>query len=215
MPGAVLLDGFSGSAIDSRLQWHCTPRRWHVADSQLVVEPDGQTDFWQRTHYGFEADNGHFLYFEHAGDIEIATRVRFFPAHQYDQAGLMVRFSPRSWIKASVEYEPEGPSRLGAVVTSDGYSDWSTQDRPPGLDAVGLRIRREGDTFLVYCSSDEAPDRPPSRWTQIRMARLGNPGRGPLQCGIYACSPKGEGFKAAFAWLRATDRGWDHGTERP
>lgn len=38
--------------------------------------------------------------------------------------------SENCWLKTSLEYIPEGPSHLGAVVTNNGYSDWSTQDYP-------------------------------------------------------------------------------------
>lgn len=75
-----------------------------------------------------QADSGHALQAEIDSDLEMTTEVRFEPIHQYDQAGLLVRFSPSCWLKTSVEYEPDGPSRLGVVVTNRGYSDSSTQD---------------------------------------------------------------------------------------
>ena len=108
-----------------------TPARWAVRPAgRLRIEPEAGTDFWRKTHYGFEADNGHFLFAEVTGDFVLSTHVRFHPAHQYDQAGLMVRASPSSWLKASVEHEPGGPDRLGAVVTNHARSDWSTQNFP-------------------------------------------------------------------------------------
>jgi regulation of enolase protein 1 (concanavalin A-like superfamily) len=112
--------------------------------------------------------------------------------HQYDQAGLMVRVSPGCWLKTSVEHEPEGPSRLGAVVTNHGYSDWSTQAFPSGPGEVWLRVRREGDDYLVESSRDGG------RWEQLRVAHL-HEGRGqPVLAGLYACSPRGAGFRAEF-----------------
>jgi regulation of enolase protein 1 (concanavalin A-like superfamily) len=188
---------FAGPGLHPRLRWHCEPGRWSVEAARrcLRVEPDGGTDFWQRTHYAFQVDNGHFLYAEVAGDFVLAVRARFFPVHQYDQAGLMARLSPSCWLKASVEYEPDGASRLGAVVTNFGYSDWSTQGFPPGPGEVWLRVRREGDDYLVEASPDGR------RWEQLRMAHL-HEGRGqPVTCGLYACSPKGPGFVAEFDHL--------------
>lgn len=44
------------------------------------------------------------------------------------EAGLMVRFSKDTWLKTSVEYIPDDNSKLGVVVTKNGYSDWSSQD---------------------------------------------------------------------------------------
>src|SRR6476646_1066631 len=129
-----LHESFAGSALHPQFRWHCEPARWSldVPRRCLRIEPDGGTDFWQRTHYGFEADNGHFLAAEVPGDFVATTQVRFHPVHQYDQAGLMVRVSPACWLKTSGEYEPAGPSRLGSVVTNYAYSDWSTQEVAPG-----------------------------------------------------------------------------------
>jgi regulation of enolase protein 1 (concanavalin A-like superfamily) len=188
---------FTGPVLHPQLRWHCEPARWSIDafGPCLRLEPNSGTDFWQRTHYGFQADNGHFLNTGVAGDFVLTTKVRFQPAHQYDQAGLMVRVSPACWLKTSVEYEPVGPSRLGAVVTNAAYSDWSTQSFASGPGEVRLRVRRTGDDFLVEAAPDERG------WEQIRVCHL-HEGRGqPVLCGLYACSPKGPGFVAEFAGL--------------
>jgi len=187
---------FASADLDPRLQWMNPPAGWRLdaPRGRLLVEPDGETDFWQRTHYGFRADNGHFLFLEVAGDFAALTRVVFRPANQYDQAGLMVRVSPDCWLKTSVEYETEGPNRLGAVVTNAGFSDWSVQDFPRRTREVWLRIVRRGaDLEVEFRRTAAAP------WKLLRLARLHDcPDRDPVQCGLYACSPKGKGFLAAF-----------------
>ena len=190
----VLRDPFAAGRLPPELRWHCEPSRWAIdtSDRVLRVEPDAPTDFWQRTHYGFQVDNGHFLHREVAGDFVLAARVRFRPVHQYDQAGVMVRVSPSCWIKSSVEFEPHEPGRLGAVVTNFGYSDWSTQEFPRGPGELWLRVRREADDYIVDASRDGR------RWAQIRMAHLHEGGGAPVACGVYACSPKGAGFAAEF-----------------
>ncbi len=197
MSDPTLKEDFDGERPDSRLRWFCPPAHWTIdrPGSRLTVEPEAKTDFWQRTHYGFQADNGHFLYTELAGDFVLSTRVTLEPAHQYDQAGLMVRISPDCWLKTSVEYESEGPGKLGCVVTNQGYSDWSTQDYPRARNAVALRVRREGSDYLVEADAGEG-------WSQIRMARLleDRPGLS-VQAGLYACSPIDAGFKAHFETL--------------
>lgn len=178
------------------LTWQHAPSRWSLLDGATVlrVEPDANTDYWQRTHYGFVADNGHFAYADVAGDLVMTTRVRFHPVHQYDQAGLMVRLSSACWLKTSVEYEPGGPGRLGAVVTNHAYSDWSTQ--PFAGDEVWLRVCREGPDYIVESSLDGR------HWEQLRMAHLiEDDGQRPVACGLYACSPKGAGFAAEFSQL--------------
>lgn len=190
-----LRESFAGPGLDPRLRWHCEPARWSVqAEGRFLrVEPDAGTDFWRRTHYGFEADNGHFLFAQVEGDFVLTTHVRFRPVHQYDQAGVMVRASSSCWLKASVEHEPTGSSRLGAVVTNHDYSDWSTQSFPFGPGELWLRVRRERDDYLVEVSL-EGRD-----WEQIRLTHLHEGGA--VACGIYACSPKGAGFLAEFDHL--------------
>ena len=161
-------ESFAGPVLDPALRWHCEPARWSIraADRRLRIEPDAGTDFWRKTHYGFEADNGHFLFADVSGDFVMTTQVHFRPVHQYDQAGLMVRVSPACWLKTSVEYEPDGDSRLGAVVTNHAYSDWSTQAFPAEARDIRLRIRREGEDYVVDASRDGRA------WEQIRMAHL-------------------------------------------
>lgn len=176
------------------MRWHCEPARWSLGERGLRIEPDAGTDFWQRTHYGIEADNGHALLAAVGGDFVLSTHVRFQAVHQYDQAGLMVRLSPACWLKTSVEHEPGRAGRLGVVVTNAGYSDWSTQPFN-GLEVV-LRVRREGQDYVVDASPDGGA------WEQIRMARL-HDDRPALEvaAGLYACSPKGAGLAAEFAYL--------------
>jgi regulation of enolase protein 1 (concanavalin A-like superfamily) len=195
-----LYETFEQPVLDPRLRWYCPPAKWSVnpATSVLVVEPAAKTDYWQKTHYGFEADNGHFLFAEITGDFILTSRVNFRPVHQYDQAGLMVRISPQCWLKTSVEYEPVGPARLGAVVTNFGYSDWSTQNFT-GNEA-SLRIRREGGDYIVEYAENTHQNVEPG-WTQLRIAHLHEDNGGLVQAGLYACSPIGVGYVAEFDFL--------------
>jgi len=133
---------------------------------------------------------------EAGGNFVLSTKTRFFPQHQYDQAGLMVRISPDFWLKTSIEFEPDEPNRLGVVVTRHGYSDWSTQDISKRVSEYCLRIRREGDDYIVEYRQTEA-----GYWSQIRMAYLENVGCTAVQCGLYACSPIDAGFRAGFEYL--------------
>ena len=196
VPTINILKNFSDQHEPDVL-WRNKPQKWSIDNGILTFFPDAQTDYWQRTHYGFQNDNGHFLYFEISGEFVLTTRAHFFPQHQYDQAGLMVRISPHFWIKTSIEYEPHEANRLGAVVTRYGYSDWSTQDISKGIQSYQLRIRHKSDDYIVdYRQSDT------ENWSQIRLAHLENVDDAPIQCGLYACSPIDAGFKAVFDYLR-------------
>lgn len=199
----ILGERFQQHVLDPRLRWLNPPPTWAVDSSRpaLIVQPAASTDFWQETHYGFRADNGHFLFAEVGGDFTITTKVRFHPVHQYDQAGLMIRVGPSCWLKTSVEYEPHGPARLGAVVTNHGFSDWSVQDFPRETREVCLRIRKEASDFIVEFAANEN-----SNWNQMRIAHLNIENAAPLACGLYACSPKGAGFRAEFEFLEIAHR---------
>jgi regulation of enolase protein 1 (concanavalin A-like superfamily) len=175
---------------DPRFGWHCEPKYWSLADGVLTIQPDAPTDFWCKTHYGFEADNGHFRYVKIGGDFRLSAEILMTPQAQYDQAGLMVRASKSCWLKTSIEYEPVAQNRLGVVVTNAGYSDWSTQDVAPSVNRFRLRVARAGDDYLVEASLAG------EEWTQIRLAHLHEAGE--VACGVYACCPKSAGFCAEF-----------------
>ncbi len=116
--------------------------------------------------------------------------------HRYDQAGLLLRVSPACWIKTSVEFEPDGPNRLGAVVTNAQASDWSTQPLDPAIATMWFRLRRQGRDVIADSSRDG------EHWEQLRMARLQElTAAGPVLAGLYACSPTAAGFQATFDGL--------------
>jgi regulation of enolase protein 1 (concanavalin A-like superfamily) len=196
----ILLDeSFSENQFDSRLRWHSQPKGARLSVAGLTLETAAGSDFWQRTHYGFQVDSGHALLLPVTGDFQLETALTFEPVHQYDQAGLYVRLSERCWLKTSIEFEGAEPSRLGSVVTNQGWSDWATQDIANTVRHAAYRVtRRSGDYLIEYRST-------PSTFTQIRIAHLiEDDGLNPIFAGLYACSPKGAGFRAHFHFLRVT-----------
>ncbi len=94
------------------------------------------------------------MYYEVNGDFRLTTKVNSEPVNRYDQAGLMVRFSSNSWLKTSVEYIPDGHSKLGVVVTNQGYSDWSSQEFLEEQNSLYYRITRREDNYYVDYSLD-------------------------------------------------------------
>jgi regulation of enolase protein 1 (concanavalin A-like superfamily) len=207
MTEPLLHETFDNRELSPLLQWRCPPQDWRVSNGALIVRPDADTDYWQRTNVGFRADNGHLLYAAVSGDFVLSTRVRFTPANMYDQSGLMVRFSEDCWLKTSVEYEPDIPNRLGAVVTNHGYSDWSTQDVADDLTEISLRVRRVDRTYFVEYTLEDKPG-DDTYWSQLRVATLHeDDGRSPIPCGLYACSPKGAGYSAWFEYLKIENAG--------
>src|SRR5919205_715903 len=67
-------------------------------------------------------------------------------------------------------------------------------------DQAGLMVRLSERCWLK--TSVEAATVPGGRWSQIRLGRLHEDEGGRVLAGLYACSPKGEGFAATFKRLR-------------
>lgn len=191
----ILNETFESSRLTPQLNWHCEPLDWKLENGGLRIATDAKTDFWQRTHYGFQVDNGHFLYMEVEGDFVMETGVSCKFQHQYDQAGLMVRVSDQCWIKTSVEFEPDEPNKLGAVVTNHGYSDWSTQDVSDDFTKFRLRISRKSSDYTIQYFSEKT-----NEWIQIRLFHLHD--QPSAKAGLYCCSPKKDGFNTIFQYLK-------------
>jgi hypothetical protein len=83
-----------------RFRWLHEPPHWQLDDSlTFTTAPD--TDYWQRTHYGFRRDNGHFFSIPVRGDFVLSARYASAPNAQYDQCGLLVRADSDTWVRCS------------------------------------------------------------------------------------------------------------------
>jgi hypothetical protein len=184
------------------LSWLNPPARYRLGEG-LEIWTDAETDFWQRTHYGFRRDDGHCLLTAVEGDFSLTTHVEYRPRAQYDQCGLIVRADRENWIKASTEYDNSAFSRLGSVVTNLGYSDWATQDIPSTHREMWYRISKEGPDFLIENSFDG------QEWRQMRITHLHAPSAS-LQVGVYACSPIGQDFWCRFTRLEIAPNRWTY-----
>lgn len=180
------------------MTWLNPPAEAAPDGSGLSILTRARTDFWQETHYGFRRDDGHFLHRAIAGDFTATVEVTFDAIAQYDQAGLMVRLSPGCWLKTSVEFEPHGPSNLGAVVTNAALSDWSMTPMPAIPARLAFRAVRTGPDYQVFVRPG-----PEGAFVPIRLARLhDDDGAMPVMVGPYACSPVGEGCRVRFLDIR-------------
>lgn len=191
---------FQQSSLPDQFHWFNEPARFQLG-AGLEIFTDEKTDFWQTTHYGFRRDDGHCLFTSRSGDFTLETHVEFRPLERYDQCGLMVRMNPENWIKVSTEYENEGCSRLGSVVTNLGYSDWATQDIPAGRTQMRYRISKNGSDFLLENSFDG------HTWLQMRIAHLHRLAD-IYEIGVYACSPIGKNFWCRFKSLEISENRW-------
>ncbi|RKX83203.1 MAG: DUF1349 domain-containing protein [Spirochaetes bacterium] len=164
------------------------------SNEKLTVTTSDETDFWQRTHYGFSRDNGHAMLSSIPGNFRITVKTVFNYINQYDQCGIFLRIDGLNWIKVAAEREDSEHCRLGSVITNLGYSDWATSDIDPQIMEMWYRVECRDNDFLI----DSSPDG--TIWTQMRIAHLHSRQR-PLNAGIFACSPKTGSFIAEFSEL--------------
>ncbi len=191
---------FLVSSLPQDFYWFHEPKRYSVGNG-LEIWTDEKTDFWQRTHYGFQRDDGHCLLIRQTDDFSLMTHVEFEPSEKYDQCGLIVRIDSQNWIKVSTEYEDEHVSRLGSVVTNLGYSDWATQDVASNHPSMWYRISKRKSDFLLENSRDG------ESWTQMRIAHLHKEAN-TYEIGVYACSPIGKDFHCCFETVGITENLW-------
>ena len=179
----------------TRLTWLNEPPSAEIEDDALVVVTGKDTDFWQKTSYGFVHDDGHFLGVPLEGDtaIEVTFLTDFEGA--FDQAGLMLRAGPELWIKTGVELS-DGVLYAGAVVTV-GMSDWSVSPLPDSArgQALTFRASRSGDAVTIrYRVGDE------DAWRFLRLAFF--PPEAEVSAGPMCCSPTREGLSVRFEPVR-------------
>ena len=190
----------------STAKWIYPPNKFELSENSVKLTTDPNTDFWQRSYYGFRNDNGSALLVESGENFTFTVKASFEYRNRYDQCGLIICLDSENWFKASVEFEKEEFSRLGSVVTNLGYSDWATTDIPTP-STVWYRLNRRGPDFLIESSMDG------KKFVQMRifhLHKLGEttremgklnppaPPTQPVQFGVYACSPLDSSFTSVF-----------------
>lgn len=181
--------------------WMNEPDEAAVINGSLEFVTRPNTDFWQRTHYGFRRDNGHAFLTHLWQDFSFAVRAEFFYETTYDQCGLLLYVDADNWAKASVEFVDEAVSLLGSVVTNFGYSDWACTPFATDINRLYLRVSRRGADFRFDCSQDGdtyAPMRVFHMHGDLSAARVG----------VYACSPGDSSFKVRFDEFVAGPSKW-------
>lgn len=176
------------------LTWLNPPIESDLRDGHLHVKTALKSDFWQRTYYGFQPDNGHFLHRNWMGDFTLETTFRGAYETLYDQAGLMVRKDKTCWMKCGIEFT-DGARHFSVVVTR-GHSDWSAFRIEHDFDMMSVRVTRNGDALFIQYRTDAMTD-----WRMARLAYF-PPEYSDLSVGVMACSPQREGFQAEFTDFR-------------
>ncbi len=111
---------------------------------------------------------------------------------RFDQAGLMLRIDHENYIKAGIEFV-DGKYNLSTVVTHH-TSDWSVITLDESVPYVWIKAVRRLDAVEIFYSFDD------TTYTMMRNAWLQD--NTPVQVGVMAACPDGEGFVATFEHFR-------------
>ncbi|CAF1086706.1 unnamed protein product [Rotaria sp. Silwood1] len=188
--------------------WFNEPKKWSINGSTINVHTDGKTDFWRKTHCGFERDNGHFYYRSFSGDQSITATVNVRGKYNtlYDQGGLMLRIDEKNWIKCGVEYV-DGNQFASVVVTVNGWSDWSVVPiNSP--DVLKLRVKREKEGVHIEYGEGENGEFKMMRLAYFPLIDKSQP----LMVGIMCASPGDDtqGFDVSFEELNIMENHEKH-----
>jgi uncharacterized protein len=197
-------------------KWINEPVSHQVNSDSIVIVTDPDTDFWQRSYYGFRNDNAPALLFDSNENFTFTVKAVFSYLKLFDQCGLIIYIDSENWFKASIEYENGDFSRLGSVVTNNGYSDWATCDIETP-NTIWYRLSRRGPDFLSESSFDG------ESFKQMRVFHLHSlgatsagmgkvdpplPAEQSISFGVYACSPTDSSFKAEFSKIKLAPCQW-------
>lgn len=200
----------------STAKWLHQPKSFEILAQSVRISTEPNTDFWQRSYYGFRNDNAPALLVESAENFTFTARASFQYRARFDQCGLLLYLGSDDWFKASIEQEGAGYARLGSVVTNRGYSDWATTDIP-ATTAMWYRLSRRGPDFLIESSPTGTNFRQMRIFhlhclgeTSPEMGRLDPPAPAgqAVQFGFYACSPLDSSFEARFDRWKYEDCRW-------
>ncbi len=187
----------SSSQLLGHMKWLNEPASATISGERLVVRARGKTDFWRKTFYGYDTDNGHFFHLPVKGDFSFEARIDGEYAALYDQAGLMVRIDAQNWVKCGTEFFDH--SRHASVVFTREFSDWSTMNDLATTGPVWWRVVRKADSLETLCSKDG------KNFTSVRIGYLVPSAT--AEVGIMCAAPEGEGFQCIFDNLKLTTTG--------
>jgi uncharacterized protein len=175
--------------------WLNEPALWRLDNDVLALTTDGSTDFWRETYYGFTRDSGHFFGCDTAGDFTAEMRIQSQYRELYDQAGLMVRLSDDTWIKAGIELSDGQP--MASSVLTLGKSDWATCAYHGDAADFRMRVTVKAGVLRLQLSSDGKV------WPLMRLCPF--PVAKSYRVGVMSCTPERAGLTVVFSEFRVTE----------
>ena len=183
----TFLEGFQAQSLE-KMTWFNEPSQWEIKDKKLTMMVTPQSDYWRISHYGFTVDDAPFYYSTYGGEFETKVKITGDYKARFDQMGLMLRIDAQNYIKAGVEFV-DGKFNLSTVVTHK-TSDWSVITLEKAPPFVWIKAVRRLDAVEVFYSFDD------KEYIMMRNAYLQD--NTPVQVGLMAACPDGNGFKAIF-----------------
>lgn len=185
----------------SQFSWLNKPEQVEIDRDSLEIVTQPNTDFWQRTYYGFRRNSGHAFLTHLWDDFSFSIQTEFFYESLFDQCGLFLYVDEEHWAKASIEYVDDAFGQLGSVVTSGGFSDWACVPTSTEPNRMFYRISRRGADFRFDFSRNG------DDFQQMRIFHM--PGDLSMaKVGVYACSPSDSTFKVRFSEFLAAPSAW-------
>ena len=183
----TFLEGFKAQSLE-KMTWFNEPSQWEIKDKKLTMMVTPQSDYWRISHYGFTVDDAPFYYSTYGGEFETKVKITGDYKARFDQMGLMLRVDAQNYIKAGVEFV-DGKFNLSTVVTHK-TRDWSVITLEKAPPFVWIKAVRRLDAVEVFYSFDD------KEYIMMRNAYLQD--NTPVQVGLMAACPDGNGFKAIF-----------------
>ena len=183
----TFFEGFKAQSLE-KMTWFNEPSQWEIKDKKITMMVTPQSDYWRISHYGFTVDDAPFYYSTYGGEFETKVKITGDYKARFDQMGLMLRVDAQNYIKAGVEFV-DGKFNLSTVVTHK-TSDWSVITLEKAPPFVWIKAVRRLDAVEVFYSFDD------KEYIMMRNAYLQD--NTPVQVGLMAACPDGNGFKAIF-----------------
>lgn len=185
-----------------KAKWFFEPHDHLIQRDRVEIITEPNTDFWQRTYYGFRNNNAHVLYIKtDERYFSFTVKVEFNSTALFDQCGVAIYQNSENWVKAGIEFHDNNTGWLGSVVTNHGYSDWATTDIGSFVKCMWYRLSRRESDYCLENSFDGI------NFKQMRIFHLFE-GDKEINIGLLACSPSENSFKAVFTEMQITDCLW-------
>ncbi|PWS28604.1 DUF1349 domain-containing protein [Pedobacter yonginense] len=171
-----------------KMTWFNEPEQWAIKNNSLVMQVTPKSDYWRISHYGFTVDDAPFYYSNYGGEFEAKVKLTGAYKARFDQMGLMIRTDHENYIKTGVEFV-DGKFNVSTVVTHT-KSDWSVTTLKEVPAFIWIKVVRRLDALEIFYSLDD------KTYLMVRNAPLKD--NAPVQVGLMAACPDGDGFEAKF-----------------